>query len=678
MASLLGGLGGGVVGRAVVEVVGDTAKLRSDLGKAKAETKSATGQMGAATSKFGAMAKVAMVVAGAALVKFAVSSVKAASDLGESMNKARVVFESASDSVIAFAESASAIGLAKSQALEAAGAFGAMLQSAGLAEKQSADMSITMTKLAADLASFNNQDPSEMLERLRSGLAGEAEPLRRFGIYISEGRVQTEALALGLGTASGVLTDQEKILARYNIILQDSTKAQGDFARTAGESLPNQMRILKAEITNLQAEFGEALLPAVLATVEIFRELLEAVGPILVMLGKLASAVVENEAAFTILLLAIHPLLGLLKMISMIENPVEGFVKGITGETDIQLAKFNAAVEAGADNIQAMVFAFGDAAAAGALAGRHAGGAARGIDQVGAAAGGAAPATADLAAVTFDAAEAIRSLHLATLEAAGGFVGVQAALLSAAEATRGLQEAQATVNQLQADGKQGTDEYRDAVFALRDAEVGAIESQIGLTNALADYYQGLIENEVSEQEAIRRVRQLGHDAGLSRGQIRDLIDSVRTYGRTVDENTPKRLVLTANTADALAKANAFLGVWNSIQDKAVRLTMLEHTAVPGGALGGVVGGQAGGVVVSPTMIRPNVVAGEGRYSTPAGPGAEHIIPYNERGIGYLADALGRAMAKAGGSGPAVVVLKIGEREFARAVVKGFTDEGHRR
>jgi hypothetical protein len=32
-----------------------------------------------------------------------------------------------------------------------------------------------------DMASFHDQDPTEMLERLRSGLSGEAEPRRQAG-----------------------------------------------------------------------------------------------------------------------------------------------------------------------------------------------------------------------------------------------------------------------------------------------------------------------------------------------------------------------------------------------------------------------------------------------------------------------------------------------------------------
>ena len=132
-------------------------------------------------------------VAGGVVAGGLAASVMAASDLNEELDKSRVVFGPAADDLIKFAEGAAAIGLSQAEALGAAGAFGNMFNTVGLTQEKSAEFSETMVQLAADMASFNNEDPAEMLDKLRSGLTGEAEPLRRFGVLLSEAAVKEEA-----------------------------------------------------------------------------------------------------------------------------------------------------------------------------------------------------------------------------------------------------------------------------------------------------------------------------------------------------------------------------------------------------------------------------------------------------------------------------------------------------
>jgi hypothetical protein len=202
-------------------------------------------------------------LAAAAVAGFAVAA-KSASDLTEAQNAANVTFGKSVDIVTKFADTAAtSAGLARAEALQAAAGFGAMFQTAGIAGQASAQMSVHVAQLAADLGSLRNVDPTEMLERMRAGLAGEAEPLRRFGVFISEARVEAEAYRSGIADVGATLTDAQKIQARYNIILDDTQKAAGDFARTAGSSMANQLRILRAQGINLAASLGTILLPAI-------------------------------------------------------------------------------------------------------------------------------------------------------------------------------------------------------------------------------------------------------------------------------------------------------------------------------------------------------------------------------------------------------------------------------
>lgn len=199
----------------------------------------------------------------AGLVAGLKTSSEAASNLNEQTNKVRAVFKDSSAEVEAFGKTtADSLGIANDQALEAAGTFGNLFTTVHLAPAENARLSTSLVKLAADLASFNNADPSEALDALRSGLIGEAEPLRRFGVLLSETRVQQEAMRETGKNSAKQLTDQEKILARYALILKDTAPAQGDFAKTS-EQLANNQRILHARLRDSAAAMGTELNPAI-------------------------------------------------------------------------------------------------------------------------------------------------------------------------------------------------------------------------------------------------------------------------------------------------------------------------------------------------------------------------------------------------------------------------------
>jgi hypothetical protein len=204
------------------------------------------------------------------------ASVKAASDLEETQNKVSVVFGDMSESVLKWAQdSATAFGMSKQQALEAAGTFGNLFTSMGLGKDKAAEMSTGLVELAADLASFNNLDPNVVLEKLRSGLVGEVEPLRTLNINLTMTAVKAKAVQMGLADANGEVSQAALLQARYALILEQTSNAQGDFARTS-DGLANQTRILKAEFADAMATLGKNLLPIVLDGVKAINKMLEA------------------------------------------------------------------------------------------------------------------------------------------------------------------------------------------------------------------------------------------------------------------------------------------------------------------------------------------------------------------------------------------------------------------
>ena len=184
-----------------------------------------------------------------------------ASNLEESQSKVNVVFGASAGVINEFAEtSARSFGITKQAALEATGTFGNLIQAFGIGRGQAAGMSTTLIGLAADLASFNNTSIEDAIQALRSGLSGETEPLKKFGVAINDVRLKEEARTLGLYDGKGALDITAKTQAAYALILKDTSLAQGDFERTSG-GFANQMRILQASLSDAATELGVVLLP---------------------------------------------------------------------------------------------------------------------------------------------------------------------------------------------------------------------------------------------------------------------------------------------------------------------------------------------------------------------------------------------------------------------------------
>jgi len=205
-------------------------------------------------------------------------AIPAASDLNEQLSKNIVVFGESSDALVEWSKTtASSLGISQAAALTATGTFGNLFRAIGISEQPAADMSQELVELAADLASFNNASPEEVLEALRSGLVGETEPLRRFGINLNDATIRAEALRLGLiKNINDALTPAAKAQASYSLILKQSALAQGDFARTS-DSVANQQHILAATIDDSMASIGQAFLPIAAAILPMLSDAIRAV-----------------------------------------------------------------------------------------------------------------------------------------------------------------------------------------------------------------------------------------------------------------------------------------------------------------------------------------------------------------------------------------------------------------
>ncbi len=240
-------------------------RMFAAIGAISPSAATAAGQMERLAGSTGTatIALAAFAAAAATFFLIGKSSVSAFSNLNEAINKSHVVFGQASTDIDAFAnDSAKAFGISKRAANEYAATLGNILLASGASRGGAADMSVTLLKLAADMASFNNIPIAAALEKIQAGLVGEVRPLREIGVLLSEATVQQEAYKLGIAEVGAELTEGQKVQARYALILEQTKVQQGDFARTS-DQVANQQRILTARFEDARAKLGQNFLPVV-------------------------------------------------------------------------------------------------------------------------------------------------------------------------------------------------------------------------------------------------------------------------------------------------------------------------------------------------------------------------------------------------------------------------------
>jgi phage-related protein len=231
------------------------------------EAESAFGKLGnAAKTVAKTVGILGAAVAGASLV-IGKKAVDAASDLSESINAVNVTFGEAAEGILGLSEaSARAVGLSSREFNAFAVQFGAFSKQIAGAEGDVIAVTEELTTRIADFASVMNLDVPEAAQVFQSSLAGETEPIRRFGIDLSAAAVELFALESGLVASKDEMTEAIKVQARYGLLMQSTAQMAGDFANTS-DGLANQQRILAAEFDNAQARLGMFLLPAMEAFV---------------------------------------------------------------------------------------------------------------------------------------------------------------------------------------------------------------------------------------------------------------------------------------------------------------------------------------------------------------------------------------------------------------------------
>ncbi len=232
--------------------------------KSAAQSTSALAKVEQRTNSLGrAFATLGGILATIGIVKMGKDMIGMAMDAVESENLFEVSMGGMAASARAWSEQLGESLKINDYALrKAMGTFNVMATSMGLPTNAAYELAKGVTQLSYDFASFYNLPIEEAFLKMQSGLAGESEPLRRLGIDISETTVKNWALTHGLIQQGEELSQAGKMWARYNVLLEQSSAAQGDLARTI-DSPANRLRAFKEQWDKLSISIGKVFLPVV-------------------------------------------------------------------------------------------------------------------------------------------------------------------------------------------------------------------------------------------------------------------------------------------------------------------------------------------------------------------------------------------------------------------------------
>lgn len=250
---------------AIADIKAITKAIQQETGKWDAAAKQATDGI---EGKFSGLLKklaagFSTVKIAKALLDFGSAAVDAASDLREVQNVVDVTFGSNANKIETWSKNAaSQFGLTETQAKKFSSTMGAMLKSSGMAGDQIVDISTDLAGLAADMASFYNLDFEEAFSKIRSGMSGMTMPLKELGIDMSVDTLNAYALAQGMEKTYSQMTQSEQTMLRYQYLMQATSDAQGDFARTSTE-YANSTRTLENNIERVKTILGNSFIDIV-------------------------------------------------------------------------------------------------------------------------------------------------------------------------------------------------------------------------------------------------------------------------------------------------------------------------------------------------------------------------------------------------------------------------------
>lgn len=241
------------------DIVKETEKTNDSISKqmtvmSKNATKNASGFIRTIRKKL--VAAFGTVATGA----FIKSCIEVGSNVTEVQNVVDTAFKDLSWQADQWASNAMTnFGLSELSAKKYMGVFGQMSNAMGITGNAALDMAENVTGLTGDVASFYNLGTDEAYAKLKSIWTGETETLKDLGVVMTQTNLDQYALNNGFGKTTAKMTEQEKVMLRYQYVTSALSNATGDFVKTQ-DSWANQTRILTLRFQQLKASLGKGFI----------------------------------------------------------------------------------------------------------------------------------------------------------------------------------------------------------------------------------------------------------------------------------------------------------------------------------------------------------------------------------------------------------------------------------
>lgn len=200
---------------------------------------------------------------------------KESNDYVEALNLFNVAMGDCAEAAMDYAKTVEAVmGIDLKEWLTYQGAFYQLADGYGIASASSEKMSKNLTQLAYDLSSLWNTDVETAFQKLQSGMSGQIKGLKVWGINVSVAQLKETALAHGIDLATSKMTEAQKATLRYITIMEQTSNAQGDLARTI-ITPSNALRILNAQWTQSKRAMGQVVSVIAVKVIPWFQALIQ-------------------------------------------------------------------------------------------------------------------------------------------------------------------------------------------------------------------------------------------------------------------------------------------------------------------------------------------------------------------------------------------------------------------
>lgn len=195
-----------------------------------------------------------------ALINFGQQAVNVASDLTEVDNVVQKAFGNMRGEMDALADSSiKNLGISRLEAYQTGSTFMAMGKSMLTSSQDAKDMALNLTKLSANMASFFNTSNKYAAIALKSIYTGETETLKQYGVVMTEVNLKQFALAQGITKSYNEMSQSERVMLRYQYVMQQLGYIGDDFIDTQ-DSWANQTRVLKEQWKEFLGVLGTGII----------------------------------------------------------------------------------------------------------------------------------------------------------------------------------------------------------------------------------------------------------------------------------------------------------------------------------------------------------------------------------------------------------------------------------